>query len=91
MPESLDRTRRDEDLELPANHTDAYTDAKRAPRRTAPKVFGMSINIVFREYRTKVIGVGEVNLVLGHEVMVYFCNRPPHGTGATASARLMEI
>ena len=64
MPESLDRTRRDEDLELPANHTDAYTDAKRAPRRTAPKVFGMSINIVFREYRTKEIAVREAKIDL---------------------------
>lgn len=49
---------------LSSDHTDAYTDAKRLPRRTAPNVFGMSTNdIVFREWsRTKEIAVGKLRL-----------------------------
>ena len=61
-------------LEFSPNHSDAYTDAKRPPRRTAPNVLGISIDItvlstdiivlttdgiVFREYRTKETAVGE--------------------------------
>lgn len=63
-------------LELSPDHNDAYTDAKRQPRRTAPNVFGMSTDIivlptgtgtdgiVFREYRTKEIAVREAKIDL---------------------------
>lgn len=55
-------------MDLSPDHTiDAYTDAKRVPRRIAPNVLGISTDaiilsndgILFREFRTKETAVGE--------------------------------
>ena len=86
-------------------YSDAYTDAKKAPRRTAPNVFGMSTdiitlsssdgNIVFREYRTKetTAAWGKLWLTCKYDTpLVVLVHRLPHGTELlNFPARLMEI
>jgi hypothetical protein len=68
--------------ELSPDHADAYTDAKRLPRRIAPNVFGMSIDIivisndgiVFREYRTNLketaVGKAKIDLLVNTTPLV---------------------